>query len=165
MQDWCCGDWKSFWVDIFRKSLSIIIFVSITAHRVVFVHNLHDSKEQMVKILSSSFAFDTSPTEVTLNGMDLSRQWYLHNEIAQFCSTPERAAITCPRPHDVLPSVASIENCSTTTKRKRTCSHCHKEGIGHTKTKRGKTSLMLIPFLYNIAANLMHKIMRFLCFK
>ena len=72
-----------------------------------------------------------------------------------------KASITCPRPiesnpfSDETPSsvmrtdsdtpgfksaekLTSIQADDQTRKRKRTCSHCHREG--HTKTKRGKVS-------------------------
>ena len=112
---------------------------------------LADSPELVVTI-SSENAIDIHklPHEVIPKGLDLKHQWYLYEEISPFCSSPETASITCPRPtqpksnltsvsdlpSDPIASAPTMEQCHTIAKRKRTCSHCHQEG--HTKTKRGK---------------------------
>ena len=79
------------------------------------------------------------PDHVVPKGMTTVRRWYLFEEIARFCSSPETASVTCPRPSQ--PKVSSNPSTSheasntedgTKTKRKRACSHCHVEG--HTKT-------------------------------
>ena len=92
-------------------------------------------KLSQVKISPEVIAFDNLPNEYHPKGMDLTRQCYLYNEIAPFCSSPETAAISCPCPQE---AVSEEPISATATKRKRTCSHCRKEG--HTKTKKGKVT-------------------------
>ena len=112
------------------------------------MRTLADSPELVVTI-SSENAIDIHH-KVMPKGLDLKRQWYLYEEISLFCSSPETASITCPRPTQPqsnstsvsdlpsdMASAPTTEQCHTVVKRKRTCSHCHQ---GHTKTKRGKIS-------------------------
>ena len=116
------------------------------------MRTLADSPELVVTISSES-AIDIQklPHEVIPKGLDLKRQWYLYEELSPFCSSPETASITCPRPtqlkssstsvsdlpSDSMASAPTTEQCHTIVKRKRTCSHCHQEGHIY-KNKRGK---------------------------
>ncbi len=137
-------DWKSYLSTYFRTIPAITTYHHFRFDQrfpeLVFARSLADSPEEAIKIAHAKNACDDLPTEISPKGMDLSRQWYLYDEIRQFCSSPEAAQLTCPRPKDPKPSTAAKQNAqpsdSTTGKRKRTCSHCHEEG--HTKTKRGK---------------------------
>jgi hypothetical protein len=152
-------DWKSFLNAMFKPIPNITTYHHFRFEKkspgVVFVRELVGSPEKAI-VISSQKTLDPKdlPQEVVPKGMNATRRWYLFDEIAKFCSSPETARITCPRPSDPKPSVghaASLqtEGDSTTTdstttegvgkgKRKRTCSHCHLEG--HTKTKKGKVT-------------------------
>ena len=135
------NDWKSFLSRYFHSIKGITRYhhfrFSASSPGIVFVRILHDSEEEIIKISPESIAFDGFPSTIYPKGMDIDRQWYLYNEIAPFCSSSQTAALTCPRPCDIE-GVLTPEEDRPTTKRKRTCSHCHKEG--HTKTKKGKIS-------------------------
>ena len=133
-------DWKSY----LTKYLHAIPKITDYHHfrfdesspGVVFVRALANDQETEVRISPASTTFSGLPAEITPKGLDITRQWYLYNEIRQFCSTPETATLTCPLPTSQRPSTSTSEEPNTTSKRKRACSHCHQEG--HTKTKRGK---------------------------
>ena len=133
-------DWKSY----FSKYLHTIPKITDYHHfrfeesspGVVFVRALASDQETQVRISPACTTFSGLPAEMVPKGLDITRQWYLYNEIRQFCSSPEAANLTCPLPSAQPSSTIFPEEPQTTSKRKRACSHCHQEG--HTKTKRGK---------------------------
>ena len=147
-------DWKSYLSTLYKTIPSITTYHHFRFDKkfpgIAFVRTLANSPELVVTI-SSENAIDIHklPHEVIPMGLDLKRQWYLYEEISPFCSSPETASITCPRPtqpksnltsvsdlpSDPMASAPTTQQCHTIVKRKRTCSHCHQ---GHTKTKRGK---------------------------
>lgn len=46
------------------------------------------------------------PTPIISKGLDAKRQWYLYDEIGQFCSTNISKDLTCPKPLIPRPEVA-----------------------------------------------------------
>ena len=138
-------DWKSYLCTLYKTIPNITTYHHFRFDKkskgIAFVRTLVDSPELAVTI-SSGNAIDIHklPPEIVPKGLDLKRQWYLHEEIAPFCSSEETASITCPRPAQPKSNSDPMAIGSTqehaVVKRKRACSHCHQEG--HTKTKRGK---------------------------
>ena len=148
--DWC--DWKTFLDDFFKHIPAITTYhhfrFTKSSPGTVFLRKFVDSPEEAFVMTNMiTLPNDQAPQKLTPKGMDLKRQWYLFEEITQFCSTPEAAQLTCPHPKDQKPSSNQtqvstanqtsdkVANNAKGTKRKRACSHCHKEG--HTKTKWG----------------------------
>ena len=147
-------DWKSFLSTMFKTIPNITTYHHFRFNKrspgILFVRELIDSTEKAIT-MSSEKTLDPQalPEQVIPKGLNIVRKWYLFDEIAKFCSSPETAAITCPHPNLPKPSsddstaISQSEgNASNNAedggkrKRKRTCSHCHLEG--HTKTKKGK---------------------------
>lgn len=147
-------DWKSFLSTLFKPIPSITTYHHFRFNKsspgTVYVRELIDRSEKTIT-MSSEKTHDPQalPEQVIPKGLSIVRRWYLFDEIARFCSSPETAAITCPRPNLPKPSsdstvISQSTNASAGTnavgggkgKRKRACGHCHLEG--HTKTKKGK---------------------------
>ena len=145
-------DWKSMFSVNFKSIPNITCYHHFRFdHKFpgkVFVQELVNSPELEITILSTIIDPRILPEELVPKGMDINRRWYLFEEVAKFCSSPETANITCPRPEQPKPSsiarsqdkdpvtASGLANQVKVVKRKRTCSHCHCEG--HTKTKKGK---------------------------
>ena len=95
------------------------------------------------------------PTEKTIPGLDLKRQWYLFEQICPHCKTNLSKDFSCPRPsapkNSVIPhnfdgEVGDNQPC----KKKRqiiTCGVCKLQG--HTKrtctSKRNYISFIILP--------------------
>lgn len=77
---------------------------------------------------------DALPPQIT-PGLSLYRQWYLYQQIRQFCDE-EFQDTTCPEPERQKRSHTQDEDESRLVKRsKRRCSYCRM--ADHTKTKKG----------------------------
>ena len=85
------------------------------------------------------------PQEIPLKGLTNDREWYLFEQIREFCSTNEAADLTCPKPshpksnQQNLAVDQSQPSNPSTGKHQRLCSVCRLPG--HNKcscTKRGK---------------------------
>lgn len=75
------------------------------------------------------------PETILMKGLDPQRQWYLYEEVAQYCSNAEVCSRpVCPNPIIKVESQTHAD--SDDIKKKRKCSHCKK--VGHCRSKRGK---------------------------
>ena len=144
-------DWKSFLSAIFNPIPNITSYHHFRFEKkspgVAFVRELVTSPEKAIRITSrETLNSHALPEQVTPKRMNITRKWYLFDEIARFCSSPSTASITCPRPSQPKPSATAQSESRTSVdnsaqdgvqrRKKRACSHCHLEG--HTKTKKGK---------------------------
>ena len=99
------------------------------------------------------------PVEILPPGLDAARQWYLYDQIRQFCGSRLAEDLTCPKPtvpkpggheHDrsTTPEqlfltgttsrkrLSNDESSSSASKRPRVCSYCKKPG--HNKCRGTK---------------------------
>ena len=95
-------DWKSMFSVNFKSIPNITCYHHFRFdHKFpgkVFVQELVNSPELEITILSTIIDPRILPEELEPKGMDINRRWYLFEEVAKFCSSPETANITCPRP-------------------------------------------------------------------
>ena len=104
---------------------------------VVFVREFADSEKKEVLVHRPDIRADKDalPPQITPSGLSLDRQWYLYQQILQFCDE-EFQDITCPEPEMQKRSRTQDEDESPLAKRsKRLCSYCRM--ADHTKTKEG----------------------------
>ncbi len=78
---------------------------------VVYLKEFNASTEEEFNLfkcgITSSSLRSRKPSEITPPGLDAKRQWYLFDEIRQFCSTNLAKDITCPKP--LVPKPGSTE--------------------------------------------------------
>ena len=134
-------DWADFLSDFFTTIPHITTYYHFRCKSdhpgVVFVREFADSEEKEVSILKPSVRVDRDalPSQMTPPGLSLDRQWYLYEQIRQFCDE-EFQDVTCPEPRMQKHSRTQDEDESPPVKRsKRLCSYCRMPG--HTKTKKG----------------------------
>jgi hypothetical protein len=141
-------DWSQFLSQIFKTIPGITsYYVFRFDHQhpgTVFVRENSQAEEKPFHLLKAPVPRSSDlPPQILPKGLDLARQWYLHEKIAPFCSSTLSASISCPRPQLPKPSEVDKGNPPTFSRpavastprnpagSKRTCSHCRI--IGHTK--------------------------------
>ena len=87
------------------------------------------------------------PNLITPVGLSTDRQWYLYNKIREYCSDTTKDLV-CPYPgpgeHPPSPSLCSLAPpsphppASSSTGKRRACSHCGEEGHNMRTCKRKK---------------------------
>ena len=134
-------DWADFLSDFFTTIPHITTYYHFRCKSdrpgVVFVCEFADSEEKEVSILKPSVKVDRDalPSQMTPPDLSLDRQWYLYEQIRQFCDE-EFQDVTCPEPRMQKHSRTQDEDESPPAKRsKHLCSYCRMPG--HTKTKKG----------------------------
>ena len=122
--------WSSFLSQFFKPIPSITSYhnfrVSVDKPGVVFVKAYSDSEEVSINCLKNSeiTSIDCSllPEALAPKGLDAKRQWYLYEQIRQFCPTVLQADLTCPKPDVPKPTTSEVNtppmNAATTRKRK-----------------------------------------------
>ena len=132
-------NWSDFLSDFFTTIPHITSYYHFRCKSehpgIVFVREFADSEEKEVTVLKHNVDKDALPSQMMPSGLSLDRQWYLYEQIRQFCDEEYRD-VTCPHPRAQKHSHTQDEDESPPTKRsKRLCSHCRMPG--HTKTKKG----------------------------
>lgn len=106
-------EWTSFLQQFFKPIPQITSYhhflVSKEEPGVVTVKEYADSKELKINIFKKDVAVSSlrgqRPPAIQPRGLDPARQWYLYDNIRQFCSSNLAKDITCP-----LPSVPRPEH-------------------------------------------------------
>ena len=139
-------DWSSFFATRFRKLPGIkkihhLRFPS-SDPGVVYVKTHSDEEEVKFNLLKKSSQMSPDPSEyperVQPKGLSAERQWYLFDQIREFCPEGDRD-VTCPRPSVPKPGsragtpVAEGTNeeevvASPPAKKSRRCGTCREEG-------------------------------------
>ena len=140
-------DWHTFFTSF---SVSIPHITSYHHFRfdakypgVVFLRTTCNSPEKTFTFLKQSPPTGSLPTVLQPAGMDETRQWYLYEQIREFCED-EYKDITCPKPRVPKRKQQNqdAEETAAPAKRARLCSHCRQPG--HTKTKKGVVTCPLL---------------------
>ena len=139
-------DWTDFFASSFKKVIGIKKLrhfrFSASEPGCVFTKQCCDSdEEEKVELLKHPLAPDPSemPRIIVPKGLSAMRQWYLHDQIRQFCADEDKDK-TCPLPsipkpmsresspatessHGPVPSVSK-----SPPRKKRCCGLCRQEG-------------------------------------
>ena len=73
----------------------------VSADGTVTVKQYLDSSEEKIKLLKPNIRVSDlkgQPEETDIPGLDLTRQWYLYDNIRMHCKSAIAADLTCPRP-------------------------------------------------------------------
>lgn len=109
-------DWKSYLSQYFKPLRNITsyqhFYVSSTEPGVVFCKEHVDSPPQRFDLQKKGKVLDISvkPTLLVVPGLDANRQWYLYEQIREFCSSDSGKAVTCPLPQ--IPKVVVKVDCT-----------------------------------------------------
>ncbi len=108
-------DWANFFGEFFRTIPNITKYQHFKMKKenpgVVYLKEFNDTTEEEFNLFKSGITSSSlrgrKPSEITPPGLDAKCQWYLFDEIRQFCSTNLAKDITCPKP--LLPKPGSTE--------------------------------------------------------
>lgn len=105
----------------------------------VFMKEFIDSTEQIRSLMKDNWVPDPNelPDIIPAKGLSTERQWYLYDQIRQFCPD-SRKDLTCPEPSVPKPCSRSgtplptmeidTDVVSSPTKKQRTCGICREPG-------------------------------------
>ena len=96
-------DWQTFFQEFFKPLQAITTFHHFNVVKsepgVVTVREYADSTEEKVKKGTNATSLrGKRPNSITPKGLDAKRQWYLYDEIRDFCSSNLAKDRTCPLP-------------------------------------------------------------------
>lgn len=135
--------WSAFLEQFFKPIphiLSYQVFHTSSLNPGTFLLQKHSSspKEEVsiLRDVDEAIPVGHLPEEISLKGLTLERQWYLYEQIREFCTTEEAADATCPKPSlpkQNQPTTTTSEpqpepNGTGTSKRQRLCSVCRLPG-------------------------------------
>ena len=137
-------DWANFLANYFKKLQGIKsyhhFFLCKENPGVVHVKKLNDQPSQPFRILTSE-VFPTAtemPLPVEPKGFSLEREWYLYDQIREFCEEGKQDLL-CPLPSrprqrsiGIPPPPNPDQSLSPVPKRQRRCGACGQ--VGHTIT-------------------------------
>ena len=130
--------WSSFLTQYFKPIPHILSYqvfhISSCQPGRVSLQKYSSSPKESVSILRDlDIPIGELPDEIPLNGLSIERQWYLYEQIREFCTTVEAADTTCPKPSLPKPNSSSSTEVQTTEaetnkKQQRLCSVCRRPG-------------------------------------
>jgi hypothetical protein len=124
-------NWSAFLLQFFSKVSAVTSYhvfrFDSSSPRTIFLRKSAKSPEEEVDILFHPVPNEAFPDEIPPLGLQPQRQWYLYDNIQQFCSSNLAADITCPKPNVPRPGVGP----SGITSRKR-----QQSASGSSKSKR-----------------------------
>ena len=130
--------WSSFLTWYFKPIPHILSYqvfhISSCQPGRVSLQKYSSSPKESVSILRDlDIPIGELPDEIPLNGLSIERQWYLYEQIREFCTTVEAADTTCPKPSLPKPNSSSSTEVQTTEaetnkKQQRLCSVCRRPG-------------------------------------
>ncbi|KAF6040946.1 hypothetical protein EB796_000787 [Bugula neritina] len=111
-------DWAQFLPQFFRRLPHILTYhqIVLTAEGVAHCKKLVGESATTEILLNKYPAADLLPTAIPSKGLDLQRQWYLYEQIREFCK-PDTQDLVCPRPSFPKPkaNAAGTSNTDFTT--------------------------------------------------
>ena len=130
--------WSAFLDQFFKpipQILSYQVFNISSAKPGTIILQRHSlSPQEEVSICRQLPGTTELPEEIPLQGLSLARQWYLYEQIREFCTTEEAANSTCPKPSLPKPNSAVLTESSEPqlteagTRKRRLCSVCRHPG-------------------------------------
>ena len=136
-------DWAGMFAPHFRKLQGIKSYhhfhFDSTKPGVVTCKVAVDSEDKIVDLRKTphwSPQASDLPQPIHPAGLSIERQWYLHNNIAEYCDEDVRDQV-CPRPQVLLTTASRPESCPGTSaptptapaaKKARLCSKCKQPG-------------------------------------
>lgn len=134
-------DWADFLSDFFTTIPHITAYYPFQCKfdypSFVFAREFADSEEKKVPVLKPNTRMDRDalPAQISPPGLSLDRQWYLYEQIRQFCDE-EFQNVTCPESRVQKRSCTQNKDESPPAKcSKYLCSYCRM--AGQTKMKKG----------------------------
>ncbi|KAF6027391.1 hypothetical protein EB796_014291 [Bugula neritina] len=104
------------WAQFISQFFSLYATHILTYHQIVFTDKgvAHCKKligESVTTeiLLSKCPAADLLPTAISSKGLDLQRQWYLYEQIREFCKPEYTQDLVCPRPSFPKPKGKAAE--------------------------------------------------------
>ena len=108
--------WSAFLDQFFKpipQILSYQVFYISSAKPGTYLLQKHSSSPQVeISICKRIPESNDFPKEVPLQGLSVARQWYLYEQIREFCTTEEAANSTCPKPSLPKPNLAATSETS-----------------------------------------------------
>jgi len=103
-------DWAQFLPQFFRRLPHILTYhqIVLTAEGVAHCKKLVGESATTEILLNKYPAADLLPTAIPSKGLDLQRQWYLYEQIREFCK-PDTQDLVCPRPSFPKPKGKAAE--------------------------------------------------------
>ena len=104
--------WSTYLGQFFRTIPNITSYhnFKVSSDGTVTVKQYLDSDEEKVKLLKPNVQISDlkgQPEETNIPGLDLTRQWYLYDNIRMHCKSTLAANITCPKPSQPKPTTKS----------------------------------------------------------
>ena len=143
------SQWSAFLSQFFRPIPNITSYhnFKISSDQpdgTVILRSYSDSKEERINILKPGVALSSlksQPDGTHIPGLDLTRQWYLYENIRMHCKSTLAADITCPKPS--LPKPAKTSATKPPSKRpESTSAPASSEGSGASTNASDQSSLL-----------------------
>jgi len=110
------SNWRLFLGQFFKPLKNISKFhhftFDISHPGTVICKEFSNSEEIKVSLLKPNIVIkkEDKPQELTAPGLDSNRQWYLYQQIMQYCRTEAAKDLTCPKPNCPKSAVKTKED-------------------------------------------------------